>query len=172
MSVHEEVEEHVHHAQDPFDKIVAGTMAIMAALLAIISVLGQHFNTEELLLQGKASDEWAYYQAKDIRRFTAEATRDLTSALKPGTPVAGSYNQLATRYKNDAQNVQTEARAFEHERDEKAREATRFHFSEVFVEVAIVFASLAILTKVRPLFLAGIVAAAAGIIIAATAWVF
>ena len=172
MSVHEEVEEHVHHAQDPFDKIVAGTMAIMAALLAIISVLGQHFNTEELLLQGKASDQWAYYQAKDIRRFTAEATRDLTSAVKPGTPVAGTYSQLANRYKNDAQKVQTEARQFEHERDEKAREATRFHFAEVFVEVAIVFASLAILTKVRPLFLAGIVSAAVGIIIAATAWVF
>jgi hypothetical protein len=172
MSVHEEVEEHVHHAQDPFDKIVAGTMAIMAALLAIISVLGQHFNTEELLLQGKASDQWAYYQAKDIRRFTAEATRDLASDLKPGAPEIGTYNQLANRYKNDSQRVQDTAREFEHERDKKGRQATRFHFAEIFVEVAIVFASLSILTKTRPFFLAGIVAAAIGIIIAATVWAF
>lgn len=172
MSVHEEVEEHVHHAQDPFDKIVAGTMAIMAALLAIISVLGQHFNTEELLLQGKASDEWAYYQAKDIRRFTAEATRDLASALKPGLPAASSYNALASRYKGDSQKLQTEARDLEHERDQKGKEANRFHFAEVFIEVAIVFASLSILTKARPFFLAGIVSAVAGLVIAATVWAF
>jgi hypothetical protein len=32
MAVNEELEEHVHHAQDPFDKTVAGSMAIIAAL--------------------------------------------------------------------------------------------------------------------------------------------
>ena len=27
----------MHHAQEPFDKVVAGTMAIVAALLAVVS---------------------------------------------------------------------------------------------------------------------------------------
>jgi hypothetical protein len=43
--------------------LVAGNMAIVAALLAIVSVLGQHYNTEELLKQQESSDQWAYYQA-------------------------------------------------------------------------------------------------------------
>ncbi len=91
MSANEEVEEHVHHAQNPFDKTVAGCMAIMAALLAVVSVFGQHFNTEKLLLQGKASDQWAYSQAKDIRHYVAEATRDILTNVKPGATVRQTY---------------------------------------------------------------------------------
>jgi hypothetical protein len=73
----DELEEHVHRAQEPFDKMVAATMAIIAAVLAIVSVLGQHFIAEQLLMQGKANDQWSYYEAKYIRRFTAEDNRDI-----------------------------------------------------------------------------------------------
>src|SRR5579875_2264342 len=98
MSAQEEVEEHIHHAQDPFDKTVAGTMAIIAALLAVVSVLAQHFNTEKLLAQGKASDQWAYSQAKDIRHYVAEATRDSLKDLRPGSGLVGKYDQDAAKY--------------------------------------------------------------------------
>ena len=70
MSVNEELSEHSHEAHNPFDKRVAVTMAIIAALLAIVSVAAHINSTEELLAQQKASDQWAYYQAKDIRRYT------------------------------------------------------------------------------------------------------
>ncbi len=75
MPAEQEVEEHIHHAHDPFDKTVAGTMAMIAALLAVVSVLGQHYNTEKLLNQQLISDQWAYYQAKDIRRYTAQVAQ-------------------------------------------------------------------------------------------------
>ena len=51
MAEHEEIDEHIEHARNPFDKMVAGSMAIIAACLAVVSVLGQHFNTEKLLTQ-------------------------------------------------------------------------------------------------------------------------
>src|SRR5881227_977381 len=53
MSANEELHEQMHGARDPFERTVAASMAIIAALLAIVSVLGQHFNTEELLRTGK-----------------------------------------------------------------------------------------------------------------------
>src|SRR6201995_181688 len=99
MSAHEEVEEHVQHAHDPFDKAVAGTMAIIAACLAVVSVLGQHFNTEKLLEQQKASDQWAYYQAKDIRRYTAQVAGDFLKALKADPQVVAKYDQDSERYR-------------------------------------------------------------------------
>jgi hypothetical protein len=171
MAANEEiVEEHVHHAHEPFDKVVAASMAIIAALLAIVSVLGQHFNTEELLFQGRASDEWAYYQAKDIRRFTAEATRDMLSELKQSAGSKATYDQAAKRYRSDADEVQDKARELERERDLSGRRASRFHFGEILLEIAIVFSSLSILTKARFLFFAGVVGAVAGIASAATAW--
>ncbi len=82
MSAQEEVEEHVHHARDRFEKLVAGNMAIVAALLAIVSVLGQHYNTEELLKQQESSDQWAFYQAKSIRLYIAQSTQDLMTCCQ------------------------------------------------------------------------------------------
>jgi hypothetical protein len=170
MAVHEEVEEHVEHAKNPFDKTVAGTMAIIAALLAIVSVLGQHFNTEELLLQGQASDQWAYYQAKDIRRFTAEAARDTLGELKQGAATIQVYSQAAKRYRRDSEEIQNKARELERDRDRSHEKANRFHFGEIFLEVAIVFSSLSILMKTRPMFFCGVASATVGVGISITAW--
>jgi Domain of unknown function (DUF4337) len=170
MSAEEEVEEHVHDAREPFDKMVAATMAIIAALLAVVSVLGQHFITEQLLMQAKASDQWAYYQAKDIRRFTAEATRDMLAELKQGAPSGARYDKQAAKYKSDTEQIQEKAREFEHESERAGDKGHRFHFGEVFLEVAIVFSSLSILTKARLLFLLGVASAVAGVLISATGW--
>ena len=170
MAAHEEVEEQVHHAKNPFDKTVAGSMAIIAALLAIVSVLGQHFNTEELLFQGKASDQWAYYQAKDIRRFTAEATRDTLGELKQSAGPIQTYDRASKRYKKEAEEIQNKARELEGERDQSHEKANRFHLGEIFLEVAIVFSSLAILMKTRSLFFGGVISALIGIAISITAW--
>ena len=171
MPEHEEVEEQVHHAHEPFDKLIAATMAIIAALLAAVSVLGQHFVTEELLMQAKASDQWAYYQAKDIRRFTAEATRDMLGELKQGAPSGAKYGQQAAKYKSDAGDIQEKAREFERESERSGDKGRRFHFGEIFLEIAIVFSSLAILSKTKLLFYAGVVSALGGVVIAVTAWV-
>lgn len=170
MSAQEEVEEHVHHAHDPFDKTVAGTMAIIAAFLAVVSVLAQHFNTEKLLAQGKASDTWAYSQAKDIRHYVAQATRDSLKDLKPGSALVNTYDQDAKKYKKEAAEIQDKARDFEKERDAYGERADRFHFGEVFLEIAIVLSSLSILTKRKPFFWAGAISAVAGVVIGITAY--
>ncbi len=170
MSVHEEVEEHLHHAQDPFDKTVAGSMAIIAALLAVVSVLGQHYNTETLLNQQFASDEWSFYQGKDIRRYVAQSTHDSLAALKGDPEMANRYADDATKYRKQSLDIQDKAREFEKERSKTGVVARRFHLGEVFLEVAIVFSSLAILTKRKPLFMFGVTSALIGATIAITAY--
>jgi hypothetical protein len=162
VSVHEEVEEHVEHARDPFDKIVAGTMAIIAALLAVVSVFGQHYNTEQLLKQEQASDEWAYSQAKDIRHYVAEATKDLLAQSHAGDNLVGHYQGDSLRYKKDQADLIEKARKLEEDRDVSAEKAHKFHYGEVFLEIAIVLLSLSILTKRKPLALIGVACALVG----------
>jgi hypothetical protein len=169
MAVNEELEEHVHHAHDPFDKTVAGTMAIIAALLAVVSVLGQHFQAEELLTQQKASDQWAFYQAKDIRRYAAQVEQDTLAQMKAAPAPMSKYAQDEKRYDKQRSEIQEQAREFEKERDKSARKAVRFHVGEVFLEVAIVFSSLSILMKQKALFLGGAAAALIGVVISLTA---
>lgn len=169
MAANEELEEHVHHAANPFDKTVAATMAIIAALLAVVSVLGQHFNTEELLRQQQASDQWAYSQAKDIRHYAAQIAQDSLKSMKADPAAIGHYAQDSSRFRKDHDQIQEQARDLEKESVRSGNRANRFHFGEVFLEVAIVLSSLSILTKSRPLFFGGVAAALAGVIIAATA---
>ena len=171
MSAEEEVQEHVQHAHGGFDKVVAGCMAIIAACLAVVSVLGQHFNTEKLLTQQQASDQWAYYQAKDIRRYTAQIAGDLLLQMKTEAAVAKKYAQDSARYKHDTADIQDKAREFERERDRMGHEADGFHLGEVFLEVAIVLSSLSILTKRRLLFYGALGSALVGIAIAAAGYV-
>ncbi len=170
MSVNEELEEHAHHAQEPFDKRVAATMAIIAALLAIVSVLGSHYSTETLLSQQLASDEWSYYQGKTTRRYIAQATHDSVAAVKGDHPAAAKYAKDEAKYTTDATEIQEKAREFEKERTKSSHIANRFHFGEVFLEMAIVFSSLSILSKKRSLYFGGMTAALVGILISFTAY--
>ncbi len=171
MAEQEEIDEHVHHAKEPFDKVVAGTMAIIAALLAIVSVLGQHFNTEMLLKQQQSSDEWAFYQAKNIRRYSAQVGQDVLTQLKAPPEAISKYVKDGEKYDEQMKDLNDKAKDFEKERDSAESKSKRFHFGEVFLEVAIVLSSLAILTKVKPMFWGGAALAVVGIALAATAYV-
>lgn len=163
MSAQEEIEEHVHHASDRFEKLVAGNMAVVAAFLAIVSVLGQHYNTEELLKQQESSDQWAYYQAKNIRLYIAQSTEDLMVAGKVERGRINRYQQDSARYKQDESDIQEKARELERERDASGRKAREFHVGEVFLEVTIVLLSLTILTRRRALAFAGVASTIVGL---------
>lgn len=170
MAANEEVAEHVHEAHEPYDKVVAGTMAIIAAILAAVSVLGQHFTTEKVVNQQLASDQWAYYQAKDIRRYVAQVTGDDLLELKAPPAMLQKYTQDAAKYKSQSDEIQAKARDYVNESNKAGAQADRFHFGEVFLEVAIVFSSLAILVKRRSLFLGGVILALIGLVISGTAY--
>ena len=167
MSVEEELQEHAEHAQNPFDKRVAATMAIIAAALAVVSVLGHIATTEELLNQQKASDQWSYYQAKSIRRYVSEVAHDTFAAMK-NDKQSEQYAKNAEKYKKDDEEISEKAKELENESHMVGRQALRLHFGEVFLEVSIVFASLAILSKRPLLWYAAIAGGLVGVGVAAS----
>jgi hypothetical protein len=165
MSADEELQEKVHEAKEPFDKRVAATMAIIAATLAVVSVSGHILTTDELLSEGKAADRWAQYQAKSIRRFSAEATKDMLSATKSDQALVAKYVKAEEHYKEDEEEVKKAAEEFEKESDIAGKKALRLHFGEVFLEIAIVFSSLAILTKRSLLYWVAVISGATGVVL-------
>jgi Domain of unknown function (DUF4337) len=169
MSVEEELKENAEQAKEPFDRKVALTMAVIAAVMAIVSVAGHILTTEELLNQQKASDQWSYYQAKDIRRYESDIARDVMAALSAGPAAVNKYAANMERYDKERGEIQTEARKLEEESHVSGSKALRTHLGEVFLEIAIVLASLAILTKRRPMWFASILSGLVGAGIAATA---
>lgn len=170
MEPAEELKEHAEHARAPFEKRVAATMAIIAAALALVSVLGHISTTEELLLQQKASDQWAYYQAKSTRRYESDIARDLLGAMNPAAAAkqVDVYKGNSDRYQKDADEISKEASGLESESHLRGHQALRLHIGEIFLEIAIVFASLAILTKRPILYWTAVTGGLIGVVVAAT----
>jgi len=169
MSVNEELHEHAEHAHDSFSRRTGAGMAIIAACLAVVAVSGHIATTEELLAQQKASDQWAYYQAKSLRRYQSDVARDILAQM-PGEKAAQAtekYSKNLEKYIKDGEEIKKKAEEFEAESALSGHRALRYHFGEVFLELAIVFCSLAILSKRSAFFYVAIAGAAAGLAIAA-----
>src|SRR5579863_9741977 len=169
MEAAEELQEDIEKAKEPFDKKVAATMAILAAALAVVSVMGHIMTTEELLVQQKASDQWSYYQAKSIRRYQSEVARDIFAGMKLKDQ-STQYQKNSEKYRKDDEDIQKEAQGLERESHLRGRQALGFHFGEVFLEFSIVLASLAILTKRKFLWFASMASGAIGAAVAATVY--
>jgi hypothetical protein len=170
MEAAEELQEHAEHARAPFDKRVAATMAMIAAALAVVSVFGHIETTEELLLQQKASDQWAFYQAKSIRRYESEIARDVLGSVNGanGAKLVQQYSANGDRYRKESDEISKEANALEKESHLRGHQALRMDIGEIFLEIAIVFASLAILAKRPMLYWTAVTSGLVGIVVACT----
>ena len=171
--LHEHAEEAQHH---PGLVPATFTMALLAVLVATVSLLGHRAHTEDLLLQNQSSDRWAQYQAKSIRRHTYELFQDLldVSAVR-GPEAAGKvrerYAREVERYRDEQKEIDAEARKLEAETTRARSQANRFDLGEVFLEVALVITSLTLLTRRRQFWLVGLAIAAARVLLTVSGFV-
>jgi hypothetical protein len=183
--VHEQVEHQQHAAHSPFDRRVAMTMAIVAAVLACMTMLSHRAHNETLrleteagILQTRASDKWSYYQAKNIREHEYRAYRQLIAVLAkdPGKDeeckaAVAEWSKQIGKYETELPKLKEEAEALEHESARLKEESHHTHaraakldFGELGVELALVLCSVAVLTKRSWFWYAGIVAGVLGIL--------
>jgi len=168
----QELHEHAEEAQRDKSLVpVTLSMAILAVVLAAITLLSHRAHTEELLLQSKATDQWAYFQAKNIRRHTYELFLDLLSVTNPKDPAAAEklkekYGDEIKRYNGDLNDIQAEAQQFEREVLTQQHKADRFDLGEVCLEVALVLVSLTLLTRRKLFWQLGLLAGLIGLAVA------
>src|SRR5260370_41169453 len=169
-----ELHEHAEHAREHPDLApVTLTMAVLAVLVATVSLLGHRAHTEEVILQNKVTDKWGCYQAKNIRRHTDEWFADLTTvvASKDAEAVAKlheRYRAEADRYKDEQKELDTKARELEKEGELTRRKADRFDLSEVFLEIALVVSSITLLSGHRMVWHFGLFMVAPGLLVSAS----
>jgi hypothetical protein len=169
-----ELQENAEHgAHEPYLAPVTLTMAVFAVLVAATGLAGHRAHTEELLHQTKATDQWAYYQAKDIRRRNYELFIDELSVFtlqnsEQTQKIKEKYAKEIERYRDQEKDIQAEARSAENEVRVEERRADRFDLGEVMLEAALVICSITLLTRKRGFWQFGLVLGAAGLVIAAS----
>lgn len=171
-----ELQEHAEHAKhDPSLAPISVTMAVLAVLVAIVTLLGHRAHTEEVVLQAKSSDQWAFYQAKNMRRHTDELFVDLTS-VQAATDAASlaklreKYSGEAARYKEEQKGIEEKANEMEAEVGHERNRADRFDLAEVFLEVGLVITSITLLSGKRIFWYLGMFLGIVGIVVAGSAY--
>lgn len=152
--------EHAEHAAHTGNKLVAWvsmTIAVLAVLSAVFGSLetvvsGQALSqkNEAVLAQSKASDSWAFYQAKSLKKHVYTV-----GAAAAGAP-SDKFLAIAKADGADEDAIQAEARKFEKERDAHLTESgaaeDRHHkltVAATLMHMAIAIATIAIITRRR-----------------------
>lgn len=159
-------------------RLVALTTAILAAVTAVVSLhAGSTINealvlkSEATALQARASDQWAYYQAKGIKGAIATSAANVVAAT--GHVASNSLRAQADRYSSEQAAIQAEARKIEGERDTKSAEADHmlaqhhhYAFAVALLQVAIALGAVAALTRQRAALALSAVSGIGGIVLA------
>jgi len=171
----QELQEHAEHAaHDRSLAPVSLTMAVLAVLVAVASLLGHRAHTEEVVLQTRANDQWGYYQGKDIRLHVDQKLSAVTAFLSTADAAKAAdwrtANQAETeKYQKQKDDIEARAKELEQETDLERDRADRYDLAEVFLEIALVVTSITLLSGRRLFWQAGMVLGVIGLVVACTA---
>ena len=143
----QELEEVAEKARDGTQRKIGLTMAIVAALLATVTLMGHRLHTEETVAQTKAADGWAFYQAKNGRYHMYTTDSKLAELIGPqGAAIAAEWKKKGEDEKKDSEDIRKSNEKLDEETHGIAQRATFFDAAEICLEVAIVLCSVALLT--------------------------
>lgn len=146
------------------DRLIAVYIGILAVILAISGVGGGNATKDATARNIEAANTWAFFQAKNIRRHEIRlqiAEFEVMLAAQPGIPEparAKIEEQISKLRKDEArytsepetgegtQELSLKARALEKQRDRAMAKDPYFDYGQALVQIAIVLASVAIIT--------------------------
>lgn len=150
-------------------------ISILAVLVAMVTVLGHRSHTEAVLMQSRAADQWNLYEAKKIRQDSLLVVIDqmaLQPTLDPKATAAkmAEYKAHIAKWTEDLKEAQDTAHEYEHEVAHSEAQAGHFDLGEALLQIAVVLCSITLFTRRRSYFIGGVSLGAAGLAIAASAW--
>ena len=144
--------------RDSWTKYVSLMIVVLAVVTAYGSLKAGGYGSRVLLNQAKASDEWAFFQAKSIKRSLAEMEG------RTGSPeVQAEAKRRAESYLREQDEIQAKARAYEAGRDEAAKHGPPLGTGIAALQIAIALASVCLITKRKSMWAASVVLGAGGL---------
>ena len=148
--LHEEINEQAQHERSNWSFYVAISTALMAVMAAVASLLAGHHSNEAVIDQIRASDQWAYYQAKGIKaEIAGMLSKDTVKTAK---------------YAREQHAIQENAR--EHEQSSARHLAMHVFLARAVTlfQIAIAISAVSIISKKKALWFTALVFVAAGIV--------
>ena len=166
---------------DDKNKRIGILIAVMAAALALVEAGGNNAGQDALRGTIEASNTWAFFQAKTIRMMTLNAQADAleleTAEMKPGPTLeavkktVADWRSTAQRYDSEPETgegrkeLMVKARQIEADRDDSAAANATFDLASSALQLAILLASVSVVTSVIWLVYLGAGLGAVGVIV-------
>ena len=190
----EHAEHAAHAAHDSFDRVVTISIAMLAAGLACVTILSHKTHNMMLSRQieagidsNKGANRWAQFQAYNIRGHMYKTFVDLAET-DSGTVVEGKRKDVIAGWRKQAEKYEkpetgklAEAERFakQHDADSERKmaeseqihhKAERLDLGDLGLQLGVVLASMAILTKRRVFWYAGVTCGIVGFLWAMTGY--
>jgi hypothetical protein len=147
------------------EKRIGIFIGLLAVMLAVVSTGGGNATKDATLRNIEATNLWSFFQAKNLRRSTNQLAADeleLMLKLMPAAPAEAraateakikSYREQIARLTSDKERNEgldelfVRAKTVEAQRDLAMRRDPYFDLSQAFLQIAIVLASVAIISS-------------------------
>ena len=165
----------IHHEgneNEPLGKTIGILAAVLAVLLAIVTIASHRTHTAAIMHKSTANDEWAYYQANSIKLHNVEMGEDLLSVLGAKSDAAdrlrSRYEDQKKKYAEQRDEQQEKAQKSDETAERDERRALRYDFGEGLLEIGLVLTSLYFISRKKMFPVMGVLAGLAGVGIAMT----
>jgi Domain of unknown function (DUF4337) len=156
-------------------------MAITTIMIAVAATLstfkGGGFSTRSLLNQTLASDQWAFFQSKSIKRdiydlrkenleiqvALLEKQKGNEELIKKYDSMIADYAQKVKTYESEKEAISKSAKDYENLRDDSKKHSSKFGIAVIFLQISILLSSIATLSKKRFVWICSLILGVIGI---------
>jgi hypothetical protein len=167
LEIHHESE----HAIDPAGQRVGVLAAILAVLLAVVTIASHRAHTAAIIHKSEANDSWQRYQSTRVKVYTIDVGESLLRALSPkGASEKETADFTAQKKDQEAKGkqIQADAQASGEQAEADEHRGLRYDVGEGLLEIGLVLSSLYFISHKKMFPLMGVIAGIGGILFAAS----
>jgi FtsZ-binding cell division protein ZapB len=153
-------------ASDPFERLIALSVAILAVVLAFVDNTGNNGQADAIVKTNLASNQWAYYQAKSLKENFASNNAELLTALATNDAAKAKIEELkkdAARYDSEKKEIKDKAEALTKEAEHGQAIDDQCDVAALLLQISVVICSIAILVRWKAIYFVGLAVGAVGI---------
>ena len=168
LEIHHESEQHA----DPLGRKVGVMAAILAVLLAVVTIASHRTHTDAIIHKSESNDKWAEYQSARVKLHTTELGENMVRLL--GAKAEGADKMLAEyarqkkKYDEESKKIREEAKGAVEAAEADEHRALRYDVGEGLLEIGLVLSSLYFISRKGMFPVLGGIAGVAGAVIAIT----
>ena len=132
---------------------IALTTAMLAAFAAVTSYLAGERGDEAMFDQIKASDQWAFYQAKSIKNSITTTKIEILQTLSNKEPSEKDLEQIK-RYKKEMDEIQKDAKEKQDKSEHRLEQRKILANAITLFQISIAIGAISAVTRKKALWVA------------------